>query len=67
MASCDAGLLTGSDKIKHVLLAHVSHHVCNLARKQFATGPLGLEDAQYDRIEEDFPNNALRRNLQVKL
>ena len=67
MASRDTDLLTGSDEITEQLLGHVSYHMCGDVRKQFATGPLRLTDTQYDRIEENFPSNALRRNLQVRL
>ena len=34
------------------LLSHVSHLVIGPVRKQFATGPLGLSDEEYDNIKE---------------
>ena len=56
--------LTGNDPISDQLLSHVSHHVVSRVRKQFATGPLGLSDNQYDNIEED-AQYAERRNYEV--
>ena len=56
--------LTGNDPISDQLLSHASHHVVSRARKQFATGPLGLSDNQYDNIEED-AQYAERRNYEV--
>ena len=56
--------LTGNDPISDQLLSHASHHVVSRVRKQFATGPLGLSDNQYDNIEED-AQYAERRNYEV--
>ena len=56
--------LTGNDPISDQLLSHVSHHVVSRVRKQFATGPLGLSDNQYDNIEEG-AQYAERRNYEV--
>ena len=57
-------LLTGSDPVADKLLSHVSHFVIGPVRKQFATGPLGLRDEQYDNIEEE-NSKAQRRNYEV--
>ena len=46
-------VLNGSDPVTDQLISHVSRHVVGGARKQFATGPLGLRDEQYDNIEEE--------------
>ena len=56
--------LTANDPVSDQLLSHVSHHVVSRDRKQFATGPLGLSDNQYDNIEEDV-QYAERRNYEV--
>ena len=56
--------LTGNDPVSDQLLSHVSHHVVSRLRKQFATGPLGLSNNQYDNIEED-AQYAERRNYEV--
>ena len=56
--------LTGNDPVSDQRLSHVSHHVVSRVRKQFATGPLGLSDNQYDNIEED-AQYAERRNYEV--
>ena len=57
-------LLAGSDPVADKLLSHVSLFVIGPVRKQFATGPLGLRDGQYDNIEEDH-STAERRNYEV--
>ena len=56
--------LTGSDPVSDHLISHVSRHVVGAVRKQFATGPLGLRDEQYDNIEEEH-SNPERRNQEV--
>ena len=48
-------LLTGGDDITGRLLSHVSLHVRPETGKQFATGPLGLRENQFDLIAADFP------------
>ena len=57
-------VLIGSDPVTDQLISHVSHHVVGAVRKQFATGPLGLRDEQYDNIEEEH-SNPERRNQEV--
>ena len=57
-------LLTGNDPVSDQLISHVSSHVIGALRKQFATGPLGLRDEQYDNIEEEH-SGAERRNQEV--
>ena len=67
MATGSAGsgtLLTGTDPVADKLLSHVSHFVIGPVRKQFATGPLGLSDEEYDNIEEE-NSKAQRRNYEV--
>ena len=67
MASSSSGseaVLAGNDPVADKLLSHVSHYVIGRVRKQFATGPLGLRDEQYDNIEEDY-STAERRNYEV--
>ena len=67
MASSSGGngkISTGSDPVSDKLLSHVSHFVIGPVRKQFATGPLGLRDEQYDNIEEE-NSKAQRRNYEV--
>ena len=70
MAASSTGskaLLTGSDPVADKLLSHVSHFVIvGPVRKQFATGPLGLRDEQYDNIEEE-NSKAQRRNYEVHI
>ena len=63
-SSGNGTLLTGSDPVADKLLSHVSHFVIGQVRKQFATGPLGLRDEQYDNIEEE-NSKAQRRNYEV--
>ena len=58
-------LLAGSDPVADKLLSHVSLFVIGPVRKQFATGPLGLRDVEYDNIEEDH-STAQRRNYEVQ-
>ena len=68
MATSSTGseaLLAGSDPVADKLLSHVSLFVIGRVRKQFATGPLGLRDGQYDNIEEDY-STAERRNYEVQ-
>ena len=57
-------VLTESDPVSDQLISHVSSHVVGALRKQFATGPLGLRDEQYDNIEEE-QSGAERRNQEV--
>ena len=67
MASSSSGsssLLNGSDHVADILLSHVSHLVIGPVRKQFATGPLGLSDEEYNNIEEE-NSKAQRRNYEV--
>ena len=69
MAASSTGskvLLTGSDSMADKLLSHVSHFVIGPVRKQFATGPLGLRDEQYDNIEEE-NSKVQRRNYEVHI
>ena len=61
------GLLTGSDEITGRLLSHVSLHVKPETCKQFATGPLGLRENQFDLIAADFPCQSRRINMEVIL
>ena len=60
-------LLTGSDEITGRLLNHVSLHVRPQTCKQFATGPLGLRENQFDLIAADFPCQSRRINMEVIL
>ena len=60
-------LLTGSDEIMGRLLIHVSLHVKPETCKQFATGPLGLRENQFDLIVTDFPCQSRRINMEVIL
>ena len=57
-------VLIGSNHVNDQLISHVSRHVVGSVRKQFATGPLGMIDEQYDNIEEEH-SNPERRNQEV--
>ena len=54
-------LLTRSDDITGRLLSHVSLHVRPETGKQFATGPLGLRENQFDLIAADFPQQSRKK------
>ena len=60
-------LLTGNDEITGRLLSHVSLHVRPKTCKQFATGPLGRRENQFDLITADFPCQSRRINMEVIL
>ena len=58
-------LLVGSDQVSDRLISHVSLHIKPETCKQFATGPLGLNESRFDLIAADYHCQQARINIEV--